>query len=622
LHCFSVPLSLCASALKNLAVSSKFNTFTGTLAYNEECLLFVCVAFDSMTTSALATVVLLLIPLCMSLYLGLLVLRRRQVRGAFSFACTILIMGWWCLSALLVVLSPDDNAAHFWMSSLFGIGAFLPVGIFFSSRQVSSEWSYTLRRLLPWLIVPTITALLSLTNTQQTLHYHDIAFIRGDGGEVIAVTHANGIWTLIHLAYSYIIVGYSVLLLIRQITTIKVPAFRIRLVLLLIGLIIPFAATIVNSLVLERHVFITPMSFIIVVPLFYWAFTRYRLFELSPIARDLAFEQMSEAVIIVDSEQRIIDANPSAALLSDQPISSLVGKSLIDGFPQFGGALDTDTTHQVIHIGETDARYYDSRMSSIASGGQPVGKLLLLRDVTEQQQAREQLRRSDIEAERVRTVSAFIEAISHEIRTPLTTIKTATYLINRIDDKDKRREKTEQIDRQVEAVSQLVDSLLALLRLRPDVVTSFKLLNINAIAEAAIKPLQPQFEAQHVALTVELASNLPPVRGNKDYVQDALHAVLHNALRYTPVGGRVTLHTGVENSQITVTVSDTGIGIAPEHLPHIFNLFYRVDKARTTSGFGTGLAIAQRVMELHGGTISAHSSEGAGSTFVMTLPML
>lgn len=575
-----------------------------------------------MNTSQLAPVVLLLIPLCMSLYLGLRVLRRRQFRGAFSFACTMFVMGWWCLAALLVVLSPNDSAATLWMSLMFAGGAFLPVTIFFASVQVgNSSLIDTPRKLLPWLIIPTITSILSVTSTLHPLHYHNMGFIRGVGGEVVAITHDNGVWTIIHLAYSYLIVGYSIVLLIRQIVLVKVPTFRIRLVLLLIGLIIPFAATIVNSLVLEQHVFITPMSFIIVVPLFYWAFSRYRLFELAPIARELAFEQMSEAVIIVDDQQRLIDANLSAARMAGQPLAALIGKPLDEAFPQVGGALANEpAAHQLIQMGEGDARKFDSRQSPITSSGQSVGMLLLLRDVTEQQQAREQLRRSEMEAERIRTVSAFIEAISHEIRTPLTTIKTATYLINRTEDADRRRDKTAQIDHQVTLVSGLVDSLLTVLRLNGDAVAAFAPVHMNTLAQQAVAALSGEFDAKTIRLDIDLAPDLPAVNGNEDHLQDAIQAVLHNALRFTPDGGCVSVCTTANDQHVRLAICDTGIGIAPEHLPHIFDLFYRVDKARTTTGFGTGLALAQRVMELHGGTIKAHSSEGGGSTFVMMLP--
>ena len=574
-----------------------------------------------MYTNGIVSVLLLLIPLCMSLYLGILALQRRHFRGALSFALMMFVMGWWCLSALAVVISRDDETARWWLRSMFAVSAYLPVFTLFATMQVVGQGQRpTFRSLAPFLIVPTITAVLSITSAYNTLHYHHFHFIRSAGGEVVAITDENGVWAFIHLFYSYAVAGYSIYLLTRQWMIIQVRTFRVRLMLLTVGLLIPLAASAINTLLLDQHTFITPMSFIIVVPLLYWAFSHYRLFDLTPIAREQAFEQMSEAVIIADAEGRVVDVNPSAARLA-QTSKLLIGQPLDNAFPAFAAGGST-TAQRLNALGERVMRYYDSRVSPISRDGQPAGKLFLVRDVTEQHQALEQLRRTEIESERVRTVSAFIEAISHEIRTPLTTIKTATYMINRVDDKDKLHEKTTQIDHQVEVISQLVDSLLMVVRLRPDVIETFTPQDMNTLAQRASTPLKTEFDARSVHLETSFAPNLPPVNGSEDYLQDAIYAVLHNALRYTPAGGIVSLSTLSQDGDVILRIADTGIGIASEHLPHIFDLFYRADKARSTAGFGTGLAVANRVMELHGGTISASSTLGKGSTFVMTLPVL
>jgi two-component system sensor histidine kinase BaeS len=117
----------------------------------------------------------------------------------------------------------------------------------------------------------------------------------------------------------------------------------------------------------------------------------------------------------------------------------------------------------------------------------------------------------------------------------------------------------------------------------------------------------------------------PPVRVEADpgRLRQALGNLVGNAMRYTPSGGQVTVSAFAADGQATISVGDTGAGIAPEHLPHIFDRFYRADpsRSRETGGSGLGLAITRHLIEAHGGTIEARSTEGAGSTFTMRLPL-
>jgi signal transduction histidine kinase len=114
------------------------------------------------------------------------------------------------------------------------------------------------------------------------------------------------------------------------------------------------------------------------------------------------------------------------------------------------------------------------------------------------------------------------------------------------------------------------------------------------------------------------------VRGDADKLRQALVALLDNALKYTPPEGSIALSLSVDDTHAFLRVSDTGIGILPEDLPHIFERFYRADRARSRDrgGSGLGLAIAQSIVEEHGGSIEAESAPGKGSAFTITLPLL
>lgn len=139
------------------------------------------------------------------------------------------------------------------------------------------------------------------------------------------------------------------------------------------------------------------------------------------------------------------------------------------------------------------------------------------------------------------------------------------------------------------------------------------------------KRLAPQAESKRISLELEPAASLPQVLADEDRAAQVLVNLIGNALQYTPEGGRVTVTAQPDANQVEIRVHDTGIGIPPEHLPQIFDRFYRVDKSRSRragGGSGIGLTIARAIVEAHGGRIEAKSpGEGKGSTFTFTLPV-
>jgi two-component system phosphate regulon sensor histidine kinase PhoR len=124
-----------------------------------------------------------------------------------------------------------------------------------------------------------------------------------------------------------------------------------------------------------------------------------------------------------------------------------------------------------------------------------------------------------------------------------------------------------------------------------------------------------------VTITADLAIDLPIIKADQDRVRQTLTNLVHNAVKFNHPGGSVTVSTSTDAESVTVSVSDTGIGISGDDLPHVFERFYKADKARPTGGSGLGLAIAKHVIQAHGGSIWAESDEGKGSTFSFSLPI-
>ncbi len=578
-----------------------------------------------MSTLGLLNAVLLVLPMLIAAYLGIFAWQRRTIPGAVSFALTMVVVAGWCATAALVVITTDPTAARFWLNLMLALIPFLPVCILAAVAQTTGHDSFVRgKRLFLWLIVPVITAVLSLTSQFQQIYVYDVQFVHS-GVENIGWVNRFGFWSVVYLSYSYMLLVLSMVLLVQQFTRMRHRTYRMRILLLTIGLILPFVANIANTLLMDVRYFITPIIFNFSTPVLFWALFRYRLFELLPIAREQAFEHMADAIIIIDGDNRVVDVNPNAAALAQQTPAALIEKTLFEAFSTFEQSLrpllDNFTSHQPIEIRQREQiRYFDVTVSPITRDGEQVGKLIILRDVTEQRLAEARARHLELERERLNTLSQFIESASHEFRTPLSIIKNSTFIISRTEDTVKRAEKIIQIDDQANRISQLVEALLNIVRVNASAELTLDPLNINTLIENIKQQLSPEAAAKNVHLEVDLAPQLPMINADALLLSKAIYAVVHNAVRYTPAEGHITITTCQQDSQVIITVKDSGIGIDSEHLPHIFDVFYRVDKAHSTAGFGTGLTVANRVIALHGGHIEASSRFGEGTTVTITLP--
>lgn len=219
---------------------------------------------------------------------------------------------------------------------------------------------------------------------------------------------------------------------------------------------------------------------------------------------------------------------------------------------------------------------------------------------------------------------ALIGDVAHELRTPLATI--AGYVEGILDGVVETDEATwALVLDEVNRLRRLTDDLQQLSRVESRQITLAPTpVDPAHLIEAAVTRLTPQFTAKNIELHVNIEQHLPPVWADSDRILQVLINLLGNALQYTPDGGQVVI--GAENASeaIRFWVQDSGIGIAAEHLPHLFERFYRVDKSRTraTGGAGIGLTICKGLVEMHGGQIWATSAgPGCGATFYFTLPL-
>jgi PAS domain S-box-containing protein len=221
----------------------------------------------------------------------------------------------------------------------------------------------------------------------------------------------------------------------------------------------------------------------------------------------------------------------------------------------------------------------------------------------------------------------FLATLSHELRTPLTAILGWAQMLgnSKLDSTDSLRG-IEVIRRNARIQVQMVEDLLDVSRIITGKLRmSVQPVDLGTIIIAAVDGLRPAAEAKAMRLQLQLDSPAGQVSGDPDRLQQVAWNLISNAIKFTPKGGRVLIRTQRVESHVEVTVSDTGNGIAPEFLPHVFDRFRQADgtTTRAFNGLGLGLAIVRQLVELHGGTVRAVSEgEGLGSTFTFSLPLM
>ena len=227
----------------------------------------------------------------------------------------------------------------------------------------------------------------------------------------------------------------------------------------------------------------------------------------------------------------------------------------------------------------------------------------------------------------------FLAAVSHELRTPLTTIKTLTrVLLRKNPTEQQRREYLEDIASECDRQIDLVHNLLDLSRVKVGgVEISPGRVDVRETLRDCEKIERAAAAERNQELVLEPTSDLPPARGDRSALRRALCAVVENAIKYTPDGGRITLRAFLDGGHVGIEVEDTGPGISAEDLPHIFERFYRghvstgdgpgSSDEQEVPGIGIGLHLARVLVEGMGGSIDVRSRVGHGSTFTLRLPI-
>ncbi|HOQ86731.1 MAG TPA: response regulator, partial [Phycisphaerae bacterium] len=362
----------------------------------------------------------------------------------------------------------------------------------------------------------------------------------------------------------------------------------------------------------------------------------------------LTVEASPNVVLLVDRQGKIVLVNSRVtsmfgyepAELIGQPVEKLVPERFREKHPIYREEFNRHPQARPMGAGrDLYALRKDGTEFPVEIGLSPTeseeGMLVLatIVDITSRKQS-EQERLQLLEAERAarneaeranRLKDMFLATVSHELRTPLNAILGWSQMLTRAGLQGEAAQATEIIQRNAKVQARLIEDLLDMSRIISGKIRlEMQNIELPIVVNSAIEAVVPAAQVKNIELVRNVDAHVGPTRGDPNRLQQVVWNLLTNAIKFTPKGGKVSISLRRSGSSVEIVVADTGIGIRPEFLPFMFDRFRQADSSvgRAHTGLGLGLSIVKNLVELHGGTVQAHSDgEGRGTTFTVRLPV-
>ncbi|WP_435017756.1 response regulator [Tundrisphaera sp. TA3] len=330
------------------------------------------------------------------------------------------------------------------------------------------------------------------------------------------------------------------------------------------------------------------------------------------------FDAIGEAICLLDPSGRLVRSNRAADEILGQGPGALLGSPLREMVADPAAAGD-------LRIGD---RWFRVGVHPILDDEDTTaGVVCILTDITERRRLEDELRRrADDLAEADRRKDEFLAMLAHELRNPLAPILNAFEVMRAETGGEDALAPIRQVgERQVRHLARLVDDLLDVSRISSSKIQlRLQPLDLLDVVDRVIETIRPAIEGRGHSFLVRPCPGPLPMRGDATRLEQILTNLLNNASKYTEPPGRIEISVGVTDDQAVVRVKDSGMGIPPEMLTRVFDLFAQADRAldRSQGGLGIGLTLVRRLVELHGGSVSASSPGlGRGSEFAVCLPL-
>lgn len=587
-------------------------------------------------------------------------IHRREQPGALPFAMLSVCIMLWMAGYVFELLGSDFNTKLFWFNvRQTGITFVAPIFWLTAYEYNYRQRGAPLKYLVPIFGFAALTALMIWTSQWHEALRASVWMIPVGSRMVLATTGGWFFWieTAIYLA----IVVITVALLMDAYRRTQ-RRYRGQIVMIMLPLLIPYVLMIIDGIGLNpiAPLGLASLSLSVSAILGVIALRRYQLFEVVPIANDKILASLRSGVLVTDRKLRIVDINlPAAAVIAPgQKPEMLVGrpiKTVLTTFPEWLAIYDRQQEADVVIQVRNDAldEYYEVTVSPIHDRSKAlIGYLSVITDMTAYKRADQRARDLAVEREKLRMMEHFLRDVSHDLNTPISVIYTTGYVTERYSEKAFRamaaleadpllssetranvRIVQEALSRITERVASstdagkrlgvLVQGMLEVARLERDLSLRSEPQDLNAIVTDLIDRRRKASDSRGIEIAFVPDTTLPDVVVDIGEIGRAIDQILDNALNFTEDNGTIRVRTYQEDQRALIEIADDGSGIEDADLPHVFEQFFRADRARAAhkGGAGLGLPIAKRIVEAHQGKIELHSTLGAGTTVLISLPL-
>jgi len=617
----------------------------------------------------------LLIAAAMSSVLALYTWRRRPALGAIPLTLLMVSVAEWSVGYALELGCASMAAKVFWAKlEYLGIVIVPLTWLALSLQLTGQEKVLTRRRLTLLAVVPLVTLLMAWTNELHGLVWSSIRLVSNGSFSTLLLGH--GLWFWVNFAYSYILLIAGTFLLLRALAY-SPQLYHGQVGALLIGALAPWVGNVLYVSGLNPFLDLTPLCFTITGIAMTWGLIRFRLLVIIPMACDVVVENMSDAVIMMDTQNRIVGLNPTAETITGNTASAAIGQPVAQIVPALR-ALLADDDHATgglseITLGKEDVqRSFDLRHSPVYNRrGRLTGHLVVLRDITRRKQAEEDLRKSRENLERRveertaelasanetlreeidrrhraeektrklneelelrvkqrtmqlkaanKELEAFAYSVSHDLRAPLRSINGFSEILleDYSDSLDTEgRDYLQRVRAASRRMAALIDDLLTLSR-----ITRRKMHHETVVLSALARRIAAELQETQAERDVQFViEDGILVEGDAGLLLVVLQNLMGNAWKFTSKQPHPRIQLGVteNDGERAYFVRDNGAGFDMAYTGKLFGAFQRLHSDEDFAGTGIGLATVQRIIYRHGGRVWAEGEVGQGATFYFTL---
>jgi len=561
--------------------------------------------------------------------LAFLFWRRRSMRGAIHAAWLMLSAAVYAFGTVLQLIN-TNLSGQIVAEGIQYIGiVFIPVAWFtFSISYTGRDNWFSKKILLLLLIIPFTTIILAWTNG-----YHELIWYNRHletSGPFVIIEKGYGPWFWVNASSSYVLLLAGILTILRRLFR-RPRLYRQQSIALAISALVPIIWNVfyIFNIVPIYRIDLTPSAFTVSGLAMMWGLFRSRLLDIVPIAYENIIEVLNHGILILDTQDRIIDMNATAENILDCPISKAIGQTtdtvLLNHLDLTKILYDEPIGNPpeiLIRKSEKD-NYYLVHVAPLNDRrGNPMGRMVILMDNTEFR--RVQVRRRELETKnqlmsRLSTVGEMAAGIAHEVSNPLATVLGYSELLMRQDIPEDMRKDLEIIEKSAERAATILERLLTFAGQQDGV---FEPVQVNSIIDSAIDFRNHSLALNNIEIVRQFDEELPRTTANGSQLHEVFLNLLMNAegaIAEAGKKGRITISTEKNENNLHVYFKDNGAGISPENLDKIFNPFFTTKKFG--KGTGLGLSICHGIITRHKGEIIVVSEPGIGSTFTITLPI-